>query len=438
MQGYASYITELAGLADQLRTGQVRSGLEDCVSASLDGQPGSRLRELVPLDSLRSSGAFFTGSELASYAVERFSGTLDESSVVLDPACGAGDLLLACAQMLPVRGTLGETLRRWGRQLLGKDLHREFVSATHLRLAILAMSRGSNGSPTRMPDLARLLPGISVGCGREATAHMASATHVIMNPPFTSIRSQKGCPWRKGLVNEAALFVEEVVTSARAGTRIVAILPDVLRSGQGYRKWRVLVDSLCQTQSVDLWGRFARWADVDVFVWSATKGDSQTISGDGIESGWSPMPAAAHSVEDHFHVSVGPVVPFRDPKKGGWAKFLHPGNLPAWGDISRVSESRRTRTKLAQPPFVLVRRTSRPGDRHRAVGTIVRGEGPVAVENHLLTLVPLSGTVRDCKKLMRSLKDIRTTDWLDRRIRCRHLTVSAMRTLPLWGDGWAS
>ena len=437
MQSYTAYVTELTRLADQLRTTREEDGVRDAVAASLDGQPGSRLRELVPLHSLRSSGAFFTGSVLATHAASKFCNTLNENSVIFDPACGAGDLLIACAHALPTKGRLGETLRKWGRQLLGKDLHGEFVSATRLRLAILAMSRGASGSPARMPDLARSLSGVNVGCGRAAGNHVAAATHVIMNPPFTSVSVQQGCKWRTGLVNEAALFVEDVINAARVGTRIVAILPDVLRSGQGYRKWRAMVDSHCRTESVELWGRFARWADVDVFVWSATKVRSQDSKDEGLEASWSLDLTVGPTVGDRFNVSVGPVVPFRDPKSGPWTGFLHPGNAPAWGELDQVPESRRTRARLVQPPFVAVRRTSRPGDKHRAVGTIVRGEYPVAVENHLLSVVPLSRTVRDCRRLLLSLRDVRSTQWLDRRIRCRHLTVTALRALPLWGDSWA-
>lgn len=432
MQGYEAYVAELSMLANRLRTEGNRAGLAQSVDASLDGQPGRRLRELVSVGDLRASGAFFTGSELATFAASKFVTPITESSVVLDPACGAGDLLVTCAKALPVAGTLGATLQRWGRQLMGGDLHSEFVAAAQLRLAILALSRGSKGSPAKLPDLQRLLPEIRVGCGQAQKDHAESATHVFMNPPFTSVEAPRGCLWRKGQVNEAAIFVDKVIHSAQAGTSIVAILPDVLRSGQGYRKWRDLVDTQCATQSIDLWGRFARWADVDVFVWSATKRASRTRDKSRSAMSWSPTTSSALSVGDQCSVSVGPVVPFRDPNRGGWAKYLHPGNAPAWGEVFEVSESKRTRVRLAQPPFVVVRRTSRPGDKHRAVGTIVRGSRAVAVENHLLILDPVSKTVRDCRMLLKSLRDTRTTSWLDRRIRCRHLTVSALRALPLW------
>ena len=81
---------------------------------------------------------------------------------------------------------------------------------------------------------------------------------------------------------------------------------------------------------------------------------------------------------------------------------------------------------------MVVRRTSRPGDKYRAVGTVIRGHGLVAVENHLLVLRPKDRTVASCDRLLAVLKDAAANEFLDRRIRCRHLTVSALRDLP-WG-----
>jgi hypothetical protein len=95
-------------------------------------------------------------------------------------------------------------------------------------------------------------------------------------------------------------------------------------------------------------------------------------------------------------------------------------------------EYRRFAGTTYQPPFVVVRRTSRRGDRHRAIGTIIAGHGPVAVENHLLILQPRDGSVRSCRRLLRVLRSPRTDEWFDQRLRCRHLTVAAMLELPWW------
>jgi hypothetical protein len=79
-----------------------------------------------------------------------------------------------------------------------------------------------------------------------------------------------------------------------------------------------------------------------------------------------------------------------------------------------------------------VRRTSRPGDEHRAVATIVVCDRPVAVENHLLVCRPRDGSGTACQTLLDVLQRPETTSWLDRRICCRHLTVSAVRSIPWW------
>ena len=102
--------------------------------------------------------------------------------------------------------------------------------------------------------------------------------------------------------------------------------------------------------------------------------------------------------------------------------------------VREVSNNRRFEGRVFSPPFVVVRRTSRPGDKHRALGTIINNARPVAVENHLLVLLPKDGTVKACRELLRVLRKPQTTQWLDQYIRCRHLTVSALADLPWWSD----
>jgi hypothetical protein len=95
---------------------------------------------------------------------------------------------------------------------------------------------------------------------------------------------------------------------------------------------------------------------------------------------------------------------------------------------------RRFSTEPFIPPFVVVRRTSRVGQSHRAVGTIVTGSEPVAVENHLLVLIPRHSSLPKCRDLIRVLRSGQTNEWFDRRIRCRHLTAAALRQLPWWEE----
>jgi hypothetical protein len=84
------------------------------------------------------------------------------------------------------------------------------------------------------------------------------------------------------------------------------------------------------------------------------------------------------------------------------------------------------------PPFLVVRRTSRPGEgAGRLRPVLIRGDKPVAVENHLVVLRPNDGTLRACRALATELQAEETTQWLDQRIRMRHLTVGSIASIPL-------
>ena len=72
---------------------------------------------------------------------------------------------------------------------------------------------------------------------------------------------------------------------------------------------------------------------------------------------------------------------------------------------------------------------SRPGDPERALATIVALDEPVVLDNHLLTLTPRHGGLGACQRLLAQLKQPTTTEDLNKRIRCRHLTVSALSDL---------
>ena len=85
---------------------------------------------------------------------------------------------------------------------------------------------------------------------------------------------------------------------------------------------------------------------------------------------------------------------------------------------------------MFEPPFVVVRRTSSPSDRNRAVATVIVGEKSVAVENHLLVLLPKDGEVKNCHKLVQVLALAGTNDFLNAGIRCRHLTTGVVAQIP--------
>ena len=71
----------------------------------------------------------------------------------------------------------------------------------------------------------------------------------------------------------------------------------------------------------------------------------------------------------------------------------------------------------------------------RAIATIITGKEEVSVENHLIVLIPHDLSLESCKELMLRLRSKETDEWLNERIRCRHLTVSALNELPWWNEG---
>jgi hypothetical protein len=227
-------------------------------------------------------------------------------------------------------------------------------------------------------------------------------------------------------------MVEACVLNAQLGTRIVAILPEVLRTGSHYLKWRREIERLARIDSVEVVGLFDLWTDVDVFILRLTVGQPDVVSAEGWWKSNEKVNVSAKQFGDVFDVKVGPVVPHRDPHLGNWFPFIHAHDLPAWKTVNTndIASHRRFAGTKYTPPFLVVRRTSRPGDNNRAVGTVIRGKRPVAVENHLVVLKPKDGLLRTCWKGLEKLHGTDTDVWLNERIRCRHLTVPSIGEIP--------
>ncbi len=394
--------------------------------AALDGEASAELRRVITLKRLRDNGAFFTQSGLARSATRHLPKRLP--NVFFDPACGAGDLLIAAARRLPLRDSLSSTLHLWGRKLSGRDKHEEFIRATKARLVLLAMERLKivRAPPSRLPR--RLFPLISAGEGLNARRGYQRAECVLLNPPFCASPAPKGSKWAAGNVTSAAIFVQEALRLSKPGTRIIAILPEVLRTGSRYAKWRARVSEQCLIKSVDTCGVFAASVDIDVFILTGVKEKNPFRR---VTDVWHRAKRTTdRTVGDAFEVHVGAVVPHRHKKRGPLSPYIHAKSLPRWQEVTSLDEIRRFKGTLFAPPFVALRRTSRVEDAHRAVATIVLAGTPVAVENHLLVCKPKNGSVGRCRELARRLKSGEINTFLNERIRCRHLTVTAVRELP--------
>ncbi len=424
---FRPYVKDLAVLLDASAGEGVKSKQVE-LDAALDGQPSRELRKLYTTESLRNTGTYFTGSKLAHRLVSPFKPKLHDVKWVVDPACGVGDLLIACARYFPIQSDLSNTLRDWGTKLAGFDVNSAFVEATRTRLALLALKRigGANGCFDESV-LSNLFPYIRCGSGMEDWKLPDSPSLVVVNPPFSYGEAPHDCNWANGRVSQASSFMDNCMKNAEPGARILAILPDVLRTGTRYERWRKMISEKSQILSVRIGGRFDELTQVNVFLLELETGGLKK----GRNIGWArPAKKDQRTVRDFFDIRVGPVVPFRLNGVGPWSRFAHLGTLPAWGLVTRLNHHIRFKGTTFKTPFVTIRRTSKSDCQFRCVGTIVTCRGSIAVENHLLVAIPHDKKVTTCRKLLDLLKLDSTTDWMNKRICCRHLTVSSVEDLP--------
>lgn len=383
----------------------------------------SVLRKLLTIEEMREAGSFFTGQDLASKALSAFRTPITFRSVVLDPTCGAGNLLIEASRKLGLETTLSATLRAWGYVLWGFDIHIHFIEATKLRLIIEALNRGV-AQDCELEEAFKLLPNIKVHDALVIDKEeLKTVTHVIMNPPFTIWASPRENYWKDGKVNAAGVIFDKYLRVLQEGCNISAILPDVLRSGSRYQAFRGFVSS-SMIATAEVWGRFNNKTDVDVFILSGF------LESNTDELQWYTPKVNTSSISDFFDVRTGPLVAYRDPEEGIEYPYFYPKNCPQWQVISSVTETRKFLGKALKPPFVVIKRTSSPSDKTRASATLINLSEPVAIENHMIVVRPKDGKVKTCKKLMRALQCQQTNDFLNERIRLRHLTVGVVKDIP--------
>ena len=292
---------------------------------------------------------------------------------------------------------------------------------------LLAVERGAVADPKDTDSLEKVLPEIKVGDGLELLARGWPGGHIVMNPPFTYRRASEETSWASGRTNMAAMFLAAALAGAQPGTRLTAFLPDVIRAGSRYDRLREFVDSRLHMSSAKPYGQFDAWTDIDVFILKGVI--EQSVATTTATQWW--YPTDGEQLSDKFDICVGPVVPHRDLETEPTHAFLCARDIPLGGefDVSQA-ERRGFQKRLFHPPFVVIRRTSRPGDKSRGLGTVIRGTGGALVENHLIILKPKDGSLDACRRVVDILGSTHARDWLDNRIRCRHLTVRALSEMP--------
>ena len=357
MKRFQPYVRELELLADEAVADARGHDCTAAVDAALDGQPDRALRRLVSVGQIRRCGAFFTGIRLSDAALGPLLRSLSANSRIDDPALGVGDLLLSCAAVLPVKATLTATLKTWRQCFSGRDIHNEFVRAACLRLTLTAWRRTTVPKSMGKIDLDWAFPGLQTGCGLEDSDAIERATHLVMNPPFSMVDSRPGREWGSGKVNAAAVFVDQCLDAARDGTRLVAILPEVLRGGSRAPAVAAAgrIKNALESDGIDGPG----FREMPTLMFScSTLSYPDTIPPKAWD--WGQMTGETElQVGDFFEVLVGPVVDYRDPHHGPWRLFIVSHAVPRWQVLDDIPTRRRFAGRVLQPPFVVVRRTSR-------------------------------------------------------------------------------
>jgi hypothetical protein len=416
LAAFDRYVLNLEEIANS-----VTGGAHVDFSKHLDGEAGRQLRSTVKIDDLRRIGAFFTGEALAAELVKQIP---ESASSYADPACGCGDLLLAASARLPVDPCLESTLRLWNERLSGRDLVPSFIRAARARLALAAISRGAR--PTEgHPEPSALLTSVDVGDGLKLRPSPGSA--LLVNPPYGRVPAPGGCKWTQGQTTEAAVFLDDLLSTCASGVHLAAVLPEVLRAGSRYERFRSAVARRLLIDAVEPAGVFDALTDVDVFVLAgSTCGDPAARP----TFRWTPE-TPSKRLEEIADIRVGPVVANRDPHRGPWHLYVDARDIGGKSEFC-PTRHRRFRGTVVESPFVVVGRTNRPNEGHgpRVRGTVVTADRPIALENHLISIVPKKHTVAGCREVVEILESEPTTDFLDGRLRCRHLTVAALREIP--------
>lgn len=376
----------------------------------LNGAAAAALRKLIPLRDRRNLGAFFTPQKLAEELAAPLADIHDEA-VILDPCCGAGDLLLASLRSIAPAQAISSAHVK----VRGTDIVREFTEVALARLHF------------QLEKLSLDNIDINVVCRDGLNSDgFVDATHIVVNPPFGLSDAPSSCSWTSGRVNKAALFIADILPRIQAGASLHTILPDVLRCGTRYARWRRLIEQHIDIESIKSLGRFDRWTDVDVFIMSGqvvTRGVNESL---GL---WTSN-FEGKTVGDLFRVSVGSVVNYRDPQFGPCRSFLTAKSFPTWDEVKSVTGSRKFQGKVESGPFVAIPRTSSPNEPVRSRGAIIIDGRPIAVDNHILVVSPHDGRLESCRELLEVLKQPATTTWLNNVNRCRHLTIADVESIP--------
>lgn len=427
---YLTYHAELSAVLSGIAAGADPASLN--AEAHLDGLAYQRLRQDVPVETRRTFSTFFTNSTLGTRLVAPYRHIIARGATVLDPACGIGDLLIAAFSVLPRTWSAVQLERHVSTHFFGRELIDVLAAIARDRLRLtMNLAVGSLSSPP-----ATSLPLIQPGDGLDTDVPYTTARLVLLNPPYGRRLLPRSIDWAEGLTSEAAPFTLQVLDRCQAGTKVAAILPDVLRSGSRSAKWRDQVERVASLDRIEVVGLFDTWTDVDVFIAHLIVRKSRSAHKPRASAPWygdTTSDSSNYILANVASVSIGDVVPHRHAEQGPDVPYLSVQTTPIGATIT-TAPFRKFPGRLHKAPFVVVRRTSAPtrtGGSRLAPSVIHTNLGAVAVENHLIVLKPIAENLESCRRLAAQLVDPSVTSWLDKRLRTRHLTKQALLELPL-------
>lgn len=390
-------------------------------------KPYQLLRSLQTKLWMRENGTFFTDDEVCDCLFSRIT-SYDGS--VYDPAAGCGDLILRYLERVELSGGFDSQIKQIARRVHACEIKSSFVRLMRLRLWLYIYWRVYGEvllSDIKFPStrsLANIFPGIVVGDGLKLNAGL-NPDLILMNPPFQQVASKGQYEWSSGRVSLAAIFVD-VMTKMFPRSRILAVLPDVIRAGTRYRSFRRRFQ--LEQCACDVFGRFDRKTDVDVFTV-----DFGCVS--RCCEAQEPKETDVEVISDSFEVHVGSVVLFRDELMGEKLPFLCAESIPAGATKKKIENQLNSLHNPVKGPIVVVRRTSSPSDRIRCASSVVASTAKFHIDNHLMWLKPkgivgFAKELQSCQRLHRYFQSSDCTSLVNERIRCRHLTVSVISNLP--------
>lgn len=426
---YSKYVSELKSYYSNLsRQFKFTSKDKYKVNSLLDGEASEALRNLVPSLVRKKHGIFFTPLKISRMIANRISEKIETNIRIYDPCMGSGDLLLSCAKRIIKKGySFDSNLEIIVNKIQGIDLYEPFVDLAKLRFILLAAKLSEDYKYLEdYNKISKKLKNFKTGNSLTIPLKFSKNDFIIVNPPYFQTNSFGNYSWTKGKTQFAAIYIDELIKRADIGTQLIAILPDVLRSGTNYEKWRSHILRNCDLLKVKILGRFDEFTDVDVFLLHLEINKNLKKNLINFKK---PNENKTPKLNDLFNVKVGTVVPFRNKDSQKKQSYLTCKEANWWGETVKFSKTKFD-GNLFLPPFVVVRRTSSPSEKHRAYASYVKGNKKIAVENHLIIISPKDGNADLCKELLVKLKDEKTNKWLNEKIRCRHLTVESIKSIP--------